>query len=350
MTRLRAYRDRYPKHGQVAMLCEGDLLGYESSILRRWSDRVFGTNPLIDIWPCGTAKSLFGVSDAIGRSRPLAVIEDRDFRTLEDATSDCSQNRRLREERSVRVLAWRCWRRNEIENYLLDDAVLLPVMRKWFSCPEADVIEVASQVVQSLSVFQAAQHALYTARRLWTRSDPESRLRQGLRHRPVWDDVRKLPVLPDPRAVSSALTQNAAKWKKAFVDNGHLKEPFSGESLLQEFNRKYEEWRTVTYGSPVWRIDWSGKEVLQYLRFCMTARYGWPDSAAGSRTSLSWEGWNKGRSTDEYRKCAEKDREIEFEMQKDFADAFAHHIAGLREGQVYEEWLEIERSLRESTL
>jgi len=40
--------------------------------------------------PCGTGAAIFGMSDAIGRSRPIAVIEDRDFRPLSKAAEQSS--------------------------------------------------------------------------------------------------------------------------------------------------------------------------------------------------------------------------------------------------------------------
>src|SRR5947199_269843 len=126
------YQDTYPRAGNIALLCEGDLIGYEASILRKWADLRLGTRPLVDLWPCGTCVALFGVSDAIGRSRPLMVIEDRDYRTTLEASQDCKELKKRRAEREVRVIDWRAWRRNEIENYLIQPEVLFPVMADAF--------------------------------------------------------------------------------------------------------------------------------------------------------------------------------------------------------------------------
>jgi hypothetical protein len=348
MTKLTAYRDRYPKPGQVAVLCEGDVVGYESSILHRWADRVVGTDPLVDVWPCGTGESLFGVSDAIGRCRSLLVIEDRDFRTVEKATKDSARSQRSREERDIRVLAWRSWRRNEIENYLLDDAVLLPVLTQWFNCPERDIVDVVNRVVQTLAVFQAAEHALYRVRRKWGQSDPTSMLRNGLQHKPHWDEVEKGPVPPNVTGVRDRLAENIGQWreKRVIPGDGNLEEPFRGDLLLQEFDQKYEQWRTEAHDTPVWRIDWAGKEVLQYLRLCLTARYGWPNAATGTRDFLCWDGLNKPRRSAEYRQCTAQDRDVEFAMQKDLVDAFTTHLAATSHGDLHDEWSEMESSLR----
>jgi len=47
------YHSSYPRSGNVVLLCEGDLVGYEVSILRRWLDQHLGTNPLVDLCPAG---------------------------------------------------------------------------------------------------------------------------------------------------------------------------------------------------------------------------------------------------------------------------------------------------------
>ena len=152
-----AYRDSYPRGGDVALLCEGDLVGYEASILRRWTDQRLRSSPLVDVWPCGTAGSIFGVSDAIGRARPLMVIEDRDFRSETEAVKDCQSGKKDRERRDVRVLGWRAWRRNEIENYLLEPDVVIAVLAEAFGCTRDEVQHGLSLIIKAQSVPQAAQ-------------------------------------------------------------------------------------------------------------------------------------------------------------------------------------------------
>src|SRR5438105_3793793 len=112
------YPSAYPRPGQVALLCEGDLIGYEATFFQKWTGTELGNEPLVDIWTCGTATSIIGISDAIGRSRPIFVIEDRDFRSVDESLADCAQIRKDREGRDVRVIAWSSWNRSEIENYL----------------------------------------------------------------------------------------------------------------------------------------------------------------------------------------------------------------------------------------
>jgi hypothetical protein len=100
------YLSAYPRPGQVALLCEGDVIGYEATLFQKWTGAELGNDPLVDIWCCGTSSSMFGISDAIGRSRPIFVIEDRDFRTIDEARDDCAQHRKDRESRAVKIISW----------------------------------------------------------------------------------------------------------------------------------------------------------------------------------------------------------------------------------------------------
>lgn len=172
MTVTSGYPGVYPLPGDVILLCEGDLIGYETALLRRWTAERLRTTPLVDVLACGTASAAWGMSDALGRSRPVMVIEDRDFRTVEEATSDCQRHKSDREDREVTVAGWKAWCRNEIENYFLELEVLLPVMAEWFACPEDHVRDILADLLPSLAVFQATEYALYRARRQWTEGDP----------------------------------------------------------------------------------------------------------------------------------------------------------------------------------
>ncbi len=338
MSRIVAQRDLYPRSGNVAILCEGDVAAYDASILRQWADRQFGTQPLVDVWPCGTGDSLFGVSDAIGRTRPLLVIEDRDFRSEEGAAKHCKRQAKTRRDRAVEILEWRCWKRNEIENYLLEEPVFLPVMQDWFQCTEDQVRDAASETLTSLTVFQSAEYALYHTRLSWSKSDPSSSLRNALRHRPQWNDSSKSAASPRFEDVRESLERNLEKWHERFSRDSQLKEPFSGETCLNDFKDKISEWSGMAYGDNGWRIDWSGKEVLQGLCRCLSARHGWPSDGGSKRTNPDWGSLSR-------HKQAEMDREIEHAMQRDLVSAFLTHLNGLAEGPLFDEWKELEAAV-----
>src|SRR5712692_4747380 len=82
------YSSRYPRQGKVAILCEGDLAGYEADLLEKWF-ALQTTHLFVDVWPCGTKTAIFGMADAVGRAVSFSVIEDRDYRTMEQARKDC---------------------------------------------------------------------------------------------------------------------------------------------------------------------------------------------------------------------------------------------------------------------
>src|SRR6266542_2246892 len=95
------YEAAYPRAGDVAILCEGDVIGYEVAMLKKWADAKLRNSPFVDIWACGTAIAIYGQSDAIGRSRPLLAVEDRDFRNREEAARECNASKKDRTARDI---------------------------------------------------------------------------------------------------------------------------------------------------------------------------------------------------------------------------------------------------------
>lgn len=334
-----AYREAYPRAGDVALLCEGDVIGYETKILQKWTTQKLRNEPMVDIWPCGTKGAIFGISDAIGRSRPLMVIEDRDFSTEEEATSDCTTSKSNRERRDVRVIDWRTWQRNEIENYLLEPDVLLEVMADAFGCAPQDVQTGLSELIPTLAVYQATQYALYRARRTWTQSDSSRVLPSNVDCRPKWDDTSCRATAPDRNAVRNSLENNLNRWQKRFVSAGDPKEVLQDQALISDFDAKCEEWQRVDWDSPTWRIDWAGKEVLQWLRRWLTSKYGWWDSTAEARVKIEWNRFNQAQRD-------AKDREIEAGLRPYLTERLVAYISDLTVGKIYDEWQGIEDGLR----
>lgn len=331
MSRATLY-DSYPLQGDIAVLCEGDVAGYEVSLLKRWTSQSFQSRPLVDVWAAGTAESLFGLSDALGRSRPIVVIEDRDFRDLADARSDCERARRDRLDRDVRLLSWRPWHRNEIENYFLDAEVLLPSMAYAFQCSEGEVQEAVSDLLPALAVFQSAQFALYHAFRGWKGTTPASRLRANLQIQPFWDDTTLRPTSPPVEQAKSRLEQNLAAWQRAFRTPGNESAVPLGSSLVADFERKHAEWAGMQVNSSGWKIDWSGKDVLQWLRITLSARHGWRDPSSGQRSRLAWEGLGRAKRDTQ-------DRPLETAIKPLLVDSLLKHLRGLKEGVLFDEWM-----------
>jgi hypothetical protein len=330
-----AYRDAYPRAGQVALLCEGDLVGYEATLLRRWTDERLGTNPLVDIWPCGTSGAIYGMSDAVGRACPILVIEDRDFRTLVEAATDCQSLLRDRERRDVRLLGWRAWRRSEIENYLLERDVLVPVMVDAFGCAPQDVDDSLTEIVPTLTVFQAAQYCIHRARRSWNKSDPSRMLSGNANSRPTWSDVTCKLTSPDRDLVRTRLKENVERWYTSFRSRTS---PDDVDNPIAVFDAKCEDWKNVL-DSGTWLADWAGKDVLQWLRIRMSAQFGLLNPASGQRVKMTWEHLNR-------EKREAQDRTVEAALRPLLVRQFLKHLATLREGDLYDEWAEIEKTLR----
>lgn len=331
-----SYSTAYPRAGDAAILCEGDLVGYEASILQKWADRNLGTDPLVDIWPCGTASSIFGISDAIGRSRPILVVEDRDFRSEIEAERDCKNNRRDREGRDIRIVGWRTWKRNEIENYLLQPEVVLDTMADVFQCRQDDVHTALQGIIQAQSVSQAVSYALYRIRRAWIKTEPSGQI-QSMKLK--WNDSEGRPILPDNRdAVREILRKDLDSW----LDSNQKEINGSKENFLLEFDQKCDEWNDISFQDETWLLEWSGKDLLQWLRVWMTAHHGWKNGASTALQKRNWESLKR-------KEFDAQDREIENILRPFLVDKFLAHLSSLKpgDGDLYEEWRDIANQLLE---
>jgi len=331
-------RNAYPRGGDIAILCEGDVVGYEAKLLKSWADRTLKDGPLVDVWACGTCTAIFGMSDAIGRTIPVVVIEDKDFRTTDEVKKDCEHQKNSRERRGAVMRAWKAWRRNEIENYFLDFDVLLPVVTKAFACTEDEVEKAVEDALKSLVVLQAIDYCVYRARRVWEESDPPvMHLLKNIRKRPSWEGSGL--VGPNHSVVRRRLEENAGTWQKQFQTDGRLGEPLAGVELLAEFDQRYGEWSAVTLDSSFWRTEWAGKEVLKGVRQLLSKRHGWWNADDGVREHIDWVNMS--------RKDADAvDRKIERELLPRLVERFLVVLADAPEKGVHEEFAELEQVLR----
>ena len=289
----------------MALLCEGDLAGYEADLFRKWQPQ----GVYLDVWPCGTAAGLYGTADAIGRERPLVVVEDRDFRDPQLAARETAAKKKDRERRGVRVLHWRAWKRHEIENYLLESSIVLPSMAAAFGTDPKEIEELLEGLLSALAVDQAAQYAIYQMRHPWTTHDLPGRLPPGLpgEARPQWNSARKTELAaPSREQVERALSDVIDRGRETLNDTEAAMEP---DAVLQTFDDKCNEWASVSLDDAAWRVDWGGKEVLKYLRQGLAARQGWLDPATGRREPIDWTAMSSRRERDE------RDREIEHAIQ-----------------------------------
>ncbi len=337
------YRGAYPKGGQVALLCEGDLIGYEYAALTGWLDSRPNPRALVDIWPCGTSSAIYGICDAIGRACPLVVVEDRDFRTLERAQKDCDHDRKDRLKREVRICVWRTWRRNEIENYFLELPVLLPVMEEWFGCSEEMLKQTLAEILPPLSLYQAVQATLYEVRSCWEQTEPDSDLRSGLKPllEPQWEQNGSVssPAVDPARAF---LMKKLDDWQ---ARAHRLGRPFAQtypKEVIQAFEGRLEQWAKPALDDDFWRCDWSGKEVLQWLRKRLSHKCGWPDPSTGSRRSVDWTAIADRKNSDAL------DRDLEAALRPDLVRALLRYIADAPDTVVAREWNEIAECCRKA--
>jgi hypothetical protein len=329
------YVSRYPRSGQKAILCEGDLSGYEADLLESWTAE-FPDIGLVDVWPCGTKTAIFGMSDALGRAVPVFVIEDRDHRTKELADKECKRNKKDRIARGVKIGCWRAWQRSEIENYLIEPAVLLPTFSEVFGTTEA----VVSQRLQHLLVKTACDQSLQITLSEYRSAFPNGEKEVGgvsrQDGRPRWSECGL--VVPEMGTVESLLRGVLSESGKRLAPDKHPKI----EEFIKRFGQRHEQWSTMKVDAEEWRIDWAGKELLLWLRVQMAAEFGWPDKKDPTvRTLVKWE----SLSRDEF---GEWDRRIERTLQERLVKRFLKLLrtGGALPPALVEEWHGIISELR----
>jgi hypothetical protein len=326
------YVNRYPGQGRVAVLCEGDLAGYEADLIARLTAQ-YG---YVDVMPCGTKTAIFGMCDAIGRSIPVVALEDRDYRNCEDARADCNRSMRDRQARGVQVRVWRAWQRNEIENYLVEPSIVIPTLAAAFGVEDQAVEDRLTRVVKGLGVDQAAQ---WTISAFQTTLPEASDFRPGLPHktaRPQWTTGEQAMVVPPIEVVRVQLRCRFEEVAKAF---GRKASALGIDDLLSQFEDKNKQWSGLAITEDPWRIDWSGKEVLTSLCRWLASDFGWPADGISERKAVDWEVLSSER------RDGVVDREIASVLQpylvQSFCEAFGR---GLPEA-IHDEWMEIIKAI-----
>lgn len=311
------YPNAKPIDGDALILCEGDAVAYETSLLKAWADAADLDRRFVKVLACGTADALFGMADAIGRTMPIIVIEDRDFRTLEEAKKECQKKARNREGRNVAIRAWFHWRRAEIENYFTDDAILPPVFADVFECDAQTVRDVVTSALKSLAVGQALEYSLYRARKSWLTTDANRALRvESVR----WDKgvLRHLSAAD----VRLKLQGRLKKWQDDLHDGSSWEDPMNGEQLLSDFDNASALWSGIAYENDVWRRDWACKEVLKRVRMDLcAAKHGWWSLKSHPGAPVAWGSFPDDKSRDQH------DRFIERTIQPALVHAVANRLA-----------------------
>lgn len=310
------YPKAKPIDGNVLILCEGDVVGYESNLLKAWADAKDLNGRFIKVMACGTSEALFGVADAIGRTVPIIVVEDRDFRTLDEARKECDKKLKNREGRSVAMRGWLPWQRAEIENYFTDDPVLPSVFADAFKCSPDAVRDAVRSALGLLSVSQALEYALYRARKSWLSTDANRALRvEALQ----WGAASQTAL--EAKVVRAKLEKRLMKWQKSLHDGTTWEDPMAGQQLLADFDAKCREWANLTYEDDAWRMDWACKEVVKRVRMTLAqAKAGWWSLAATPDAPVVWPSLKDDKARDEH------DRFIERTVQPMLVQAIAERL------------------------
>ncbi len=333
------FASSYPRPGSIALICEGDVVGYEKAFLDLWVRERAGTDKGVkdpDIWPCGTREALSGMADAVGRSAYVIVVEDRDFRLPADAAAECESKLKDRERRGVAMRAWMTWRRNEFENYFLDPKLLVPTAAKHFECSEADVEAALGLAVRQLLAHQASAYVRAAARAKCGTVEP------------AWDLGPTRPQFtvngpqpPDPAKIRDGIRQACAAWSTEV--GKALCKPGCCDELTSLYDQRLAAWQNLTPASPEVLADWAGKEVLQFVRQYLASKFAAPAVYPQPPTErlvgpTRWHTLNR-------EKRDEQDRAIERAMQKPLVDALWRHTEENPSSDMAQSLLQIEQLL-----
>lgn len=296
------YPTAKPIDGDVLILCEGDAVGYESKLLKAWADGTDLNGRFVKVLACGTSTAFYGMADAIGRTVPIIIVQDRDFRTIEEARKECDKQLKNREGRSIAMRGWFAWQRAEIENYFTDDTVLPPVFADAYQCSNETVRDAVRSALGLLSVSQALEYALYRARLSWLSTDANRALRvESLQ----WSAAGQAALTAQD--VRAKLEKRLMKWQQSLHDGTTWEDPMAGQQLLSDFDAKCSEWANLTYEDAAWRSDWACKEVLKRVRMTLAqAKAGWWSVAATPDAPVAWATFKDDRARDEHDRFIER--------------------------------------------
>jgi hypothetical protein len=311
------YPNAKPIDGDVLILCEADVVGSETELLKLWADSADLAGRFVKVMACGTAEALYGVADAIGRTIPIIVVEDRDFRTADEASKDCTKKLKNREGRNIAMLGWFAWQRAEIENYFTDDDVLPPVFADAFECSEDDVRAGILSALEHLPVSQALEYALYRARKSWQSTDANRALRVECWK---WDETGEVALTSE--LVRGKLKSRLEKWQNSLHDGNGWEDPWAGKQLLADFDAKCQGWSGLAYDDVTWRQDWACKEVVKRVRMLLAqAKPGWWSTPTDKNAPVDWRAMSDDKTRDAH------DRLLERSLQPKLVQAVAGRLA-----------------------
>ena len=330
------FPQKYPGTGKFVVLCEGDLSGYEVAILGKWLRERVPTRHLVDVRPCGTREAMLGAADAIGRSVRVIIVEDRDFRTRERASSDCEKAVAEREKRGLSMRGWIAWSRNEIENYFLDDEVLFPAMREAFGCNNDDAKAARDEAVSAIRLFQVVQAAVSETDIAWAELMQSRRVGGGL---PKWTD-RGLTGATATE-IRANLEKHLAVMRAKFYDEEGLREPLSGGGLLRVFDERLHAWTNGELPVATWKSDWAGKETLKLVRQLLAAKFSPPVLSRNERVAAVDWGAIRGRELQNA-----LDRDIERAIQPVLIDHLWSHLNAVANADMNGDFERISQAFR----
>ncbi|MFA7236729.1 MAG: hypothetical protein WC058_07685 [Phycisphaeraceae bacterium] len=321
------YDGLYPLPGSLAILCEGDVAGYEKDTIEKWLVKSRDI-AAVDVWACGTKTAIFGFADAIGRSVPIFAIEDRDYRSLQEAEGECHGNAQSRIDRGIAVKGWLAWQRHEIENYFIEPDILVPVLSTEFGVDSHIVTDRLNQLLKVQCIDQAARATLARFKSVLPDKHAVVGGLDPRKYRPKWNSESRAFDFPKIQTVDQGLAEIIQKAKPKMAIE------IDENTQLQAFHEQVAVWKDMDSGKNAWKEDWSGKEVLHGMLQWMAGEFGWNNAPNEPQSPIAWDKLNQKEAKTQL-------RHIESVLQRSFVRAFLEFLSGSEAHPIRSEWNEL---------
>ncbi|MFA6045915.1 MAG: hypothetical protein WC718_13110 [Phycisphaerales bacterium] len=278
------------------------------------------------------------MADALGRTVRAVVVLDRDFHDEESVKAVYKEWATDAEKMGWSLLGVRMWNRNEIENYFLEDDVLLPVMTGAFKCTAQDVTNAVDSALRLLVPFQALQAAFQKTRDQWAETDPTTLLQAVDKalpsYKPAWTAAGLSGITT--AQLEQDLPARLVKWRSLVCDKSGVREPWKGDAFLSAYSESVRKWSAYTSASPEWRNVLAGKEVLKLVRQQLCAvKGGWWSEDKSNPQPVAWSAMKNNRLRDKH------DREVENTLRPDFVGRLVELVVANPTDARWEEFAEL---------
>ena len=153
-------------------------------------------------------------------------------------------------------------------------------------------------------------------------------------------------IAPERAIVKTALENELRQKAELHTRDG---ESVNYREFVGQFESKCDEWSDVTSSSPIWLVDWAGKDILVSLCRWLAAEFGIITSPDCRRTRVDWNSLAGEKNPDG--SLRRSDQEIErlmlHELQPKLVNTFLEHLPST-DSDAQREWLSLANVVAET--